>query len=588
MAKQTKTKRKSVSEAAQPQPSNRMTEPATRSPWAWSVPVSVAIGLVVLLLAILVLRWHLLDLPLERDESAYAYIGKNILDGKLPYRDIYEMKPPLLLYSYAALVAIFGYSLSGLHWAALVMTFWNAAWVMAIGGRFFGRFYGFAAGLCYVFLTANPFTCALIAESELIVMGFVLPGLYCLLRWESAQVDENSGNEHSSPWWLFSGGFLLACGVMVKQTGVFFFGAAALLLFLVFWAKQPRRLSFLIRSGTWLAAGALVPVASCLLLVYSLGVWEDFWFWNIKYMQTYASGLNRDLWTTAFEFNISLLTKNFVWYWFLGGLGFLMLLTSALTGRSRLLLLGLLLCAVAAVTPGWRFYGHYWLQFLPVLALFMAALFYHFERGLARAIPKLNLRPAMAVLLSVALLVPVLQYAPTLFKGDVQRLIRSMFPGNPYAEDQVLAGVIAAKLQPEDRIAVLGSEPQYYIYLNREAPSKHFYMAFSMRPIPESEAWQQETLDSILSQKPRFIVFNFVEYSWMPKKDSKMLLYEGSYRFARQNYRPIAWADMVRLSETKFILNEEAARQYTPTGQRYVTVYEWAGPPEPAATPPSQ
>ena len=58
----------------------------------------------------------------------------------------------------------------------LVMVILSAA--ILVGGRFFGRFYGFVAGLCYVFFTANPFTCALIAESELIVMGFVLPGVW--------------------------------------------------------------------------------------------------------------------------------------------------------------------------------------------------------------------------------------------------------------------------------------------------------------------------------------------------------------------------------------------------------------------------
>ncbi|MBK8923558.1 MAG: hypothetical protein IPM81_19045 [Saprospirales bacterium] len=69
-----------------------------------------------------------------------------------------------------------------------------------------------------------------------------------------------------------------------------------------------------------------------------------------------------------------------------------------------------------------------------------------------------------------------------------------MSPRNPFVEDKVLSDVLKSKMRAGDRVAVLGSEPQYYIYLDKKAPSRHFYMAFTMRPIPESDAWQQEAL----------------------------------------------------------------------------------------------
>ncbi len=568
MAKTVKTKGKPAAKPSFSQPADA----TARLRWNLSPALSVALGLGILFVVLLLVRWHLLEIPLERDESAYAYLGKRILEGQIPYRDVYEMKPPLLFYSYAALVAVFGYSQAGLHWAALALSFWNSAWVMAIGGRFLGRFYGFVAGLCYVLLTASPFTCAMLLESELLVMGFVLPGLYALLRWEHAGAGRRSG------WWLLASGFLIACGTLVKQSGVFFFAWAALLLGVVWWQQKPRRWTGLLRQGTWFGAGAVLPVLACAALMRGLGAWDDFWFWNVKYVQTYASALSPELWQAAFLFNFSLLTQNFVFYWVLGGAGLAALLAPVLSGRHRLLLAGLLLVSFAAVAPGRRFYGHYWLQFLPALALVMAVFFHHLERGGAQLFRQANLRPAFALLLSALLFFPILRYAPTLFKGDTHRLLRSIFPGNPYAEDKVLADLIAPKLGPGDRVAVLGSEPQYYVYLNRNSPSRHFYMAFTMRPIPESEAWQQEALDSLISQKPRFVVFNYVEYSWMPKKNSKMILYDGSYKFTRNNYRPIAWADMQSLSHTEYILDETKALQYKPTGQRYVTVYERTDP----------
>jgi 4-amino-4-deoxy-L-arabinose transferase-like glycosyltransferase len=571
MAKISKTKRKSdTPPQTRPAAPKEVTPPATRSPWNWPAVWSVALGLVVAAVILYVLRRHFIDIPLERDESAYAYLGKRALEGQIPYRDFYEMKPPLLFYSYAVLVALFGYSAAGLHWAALALGFWNSIWVYAIGARFFGFFYGFVACLSYVLLIANPFTTAMLAESELVLMAFILPGLYCLLRWDYAQ---NAGARRQNRW-LFVSGFLLACGVLVRQSGVFFFGVAALLPVLVFWQQSPRSFPNLLKWAGWAAAGALAPVIASLLFIQMLGVWDEFWFWNVEYGSTYASSLSPEIWMNAFSLAFSLVSRSAEWYWVFAGLGLVALLTPRLPGRYRLLLPALAVVSFLAVTPGKRFYTHYWLQLLPALALLMAAFFYHAEQWVATAMPRTNWRPVMAGLTALLLLIPVARFSPTLFRGDYDRILRTLFPGNPFPEDKVLADLLAAKMQPDDQVAVLGSEPQYYVYLDKKASSKHFYMAFTMRPIPQSEGWQQEALDSIKSRNPRFIVFNFVEYSWMPKKDSKMILYEGSYRLARQNYRPVAWADMVGPNETTYILKEEEALRFKPAGQRYITVYE--------------
>ena len=63
-------------------------------PWKPGVLFWLHLGIITVFL--LILRISLIDLPLERDESAYAYLGKRAMEGLAPYRDFYEMKPPLL------------------------------------------------------------------------------------------------------------------------------------------------------------------------------------------------------------------------------------------------------------------------------------------------------------------------------------------------------------------------------------------------------------------------------------------------------------------------------------------------------------
>jgi hypothetical protein len=60
-------------------------------------PACVEAGVVGALLALVFLaRLGALDVPLERDEGAYAYIAAQWRSGLIPYRDVFDHKPPLV------------------------------------------------------------------------------------------------------------------------------------------------------------------------------------------------------------------------------------------------------------------------------------------------------------------------------------------------------------------------------------------------------------------------------------------------------------------------------------------------------------
>jgi len=52
------------------------------------------------LLGVLVLPFLLaapfLNEPFEKDEGTYATVARGLLDGQLPYRDLFDHKPPLV------------------------------------------------------------------------------------------------------------------------------------------------------------------------------------------------------------------------------------------------------------------------------------------------------------------------------------------------------------------------------------------------------------------------------------------------------------------------------------------------------------
>jgi hypothetical protein len=61
------------------------------------------------------IRIRLLGVPLERDEGEYAYAGQLILQGVPPYTLAYNMKFPGTYAAYAAIMSIFGQTITGIH-----------------------------------------------------------------------------------------------------------------------------------------------------------------------------------------------------------------------------------------------------------------------------------------------------------------------------------------------------------------------------------------------------------------------------------------------------------------------------------------
>src|ERR1035441_2463026 len=83
-----------------------VSEPGIRTS---SLPRWLSYGLLLLVVLLFgMIRFRLLDFPLERDEGEYAYAGQLILQGIAPYKFCYTMKLPGTAAAYALFMAIFG------------------------------------------------------------------------------------------------------------------------------------------------------------------------------------------------------------------------------------------------------------------------------------------------------------------------------------------------------------------------------------------------------------------------------------------------------------------------------------------------
>ena len=77
-------------------------------------------GLALILALTAAARLLAIDAPLERDEGEYAYAGQLLLQGVPPYAAAYNMKFPGTYGAYAAILAVFGSSIRGIHAGLMV------------------------------------------------------------------------------------------------------------------------------------------------------------------------------------------------------------------------------------------------------------------------------------------------------------------------------------------------------------------------------------------------------------------------------------------------------------------------------------
>ncbi|MEK7861610.1 MAG: hypothetical protein AAB284_09675 [Chloroflexota bacterium] len=153
-------------------------------------------------LASAAIRLRLLEVPLDRDEGEYAYVGQLLLQGVPPYAGAYNLKWPGIYGAYAASLALFGPTVAGVHWGLLVVSAATAVLVYALAAHLGGRATGVVASAAFAALAVNPKLLGTAAYAEHFVL---LPAVgRARAELEKAQADvraqiQQAANDIGSP-----------------------------------------------------------------------------------------------------------------------------------------------------------------------------------------------------------------------------------------------------------------------------------------------------------------------------------------------------------------------------------------------------
>jgi hypothetical protein len=426
--------------------------------------------------------------PFERDEGVYATIAQGLLEGKVPYRDLFDNKPPLVYGWYAFSFLLFGESVVAPRIVAALLLSVTTLSLFGQARMVFPRAVAYLAAGVFAVATGLPFV-ALHANTE----------AYMLLPLVASLWAFTLGMRCGKLRWFLLAGVLGGLAVMTKQVAVWNLVALALIAALWLRRSGDTRLQRMAPLA-FVLTGAAVGVALIVTPFFAVGALDDLFYANVSYNWLYVRFLT--LGERLLDLVQGMLFVSAVAAPFLAGavLGLLTLLRRHKRSLDYLLILWAVGSAIG-VAAGGRFFPHYFLQLVPAIAA-LSAIWAH-DR-FASPGPRL---PSKLVIASGALLIvlslgtnALLYIAPW---RTEQRVAPTVFVQKQWEESsQALGAYIAERTRPDDKIFNLGHEPQIYFYADRQPAVQYFYdwaYQYDERTLPV-------TIEALRQAKPVYII----------------------------------------------------------------------------------
>ena len=497
-------------------------------------PYLIGLGIIICLIAYI--RSNFLNVPFERDEGSYAYCGNIILDGAVPFKDIGSQRLPGVFYSYAVMVAIFGYTLKSLHIGFIILNIISAIIIFLIGRRLFNNAAAIACALCWALLSMNMGISGFTIQSEHIVALFALAGIYFLIRYF----------DKKSFYLIALSGLFFSFAFEVKQTSFFLGLFAGILLVGKQFFEKDRDFKQIILSVLIFSAAVIIPVALDLFIVWKRGGWEDFNYWFFDIRKEYSSVISFDQGIEYLKMSWPGMYNNYKFIWIISAIGSLTIFFTSVKWWVKFAVLGFFGLGFLTVMPGNHYYGHYFLQWVPTVCISVGAFFFSVEEILKS---RFNLKAAsryialgILVLASFSNISALKKYY---FNTNSTQLLRQVYGLNPFPESKVIADKLNTMMKPEDKLAVFGTEIQMYFYTNKISPSRFAGSGALLEfPIKKAEEWQKEFMSDVEKANPRFLVFYSHPISWLAHPNVNNLIFPWFDKFSAEKYNLIGYADM--------------------------------------------
>ena len=470
------------------------------------------------ILVILAILYSLpsLGYPFGRDQAAHYYIGREWLNGLLPFKDTFDQKPPGIYFIHALGIAMLGAH----QWAIRVLDLVGIVGVGLLAAKTVRR-------------TWKP------AQGEAGILVLLTAGFYytCFDYWDTAQVETWEGlallagyalvERSPRSWRAFVSGALAGVAFLFKFPAALIAVVIALGMVLrILELDADRWFRSMISSLALYSAGVLTVIGGCVAYFAAQGGFKDMvdvlYGFNLYYATQKPTSSNvAQQWVFDFWMKHSA-----TWVWitlisWLAGTAYAIARRSFAVARGACMALLLFLSAAASVWLQRKFYCYHWGIILPFIMLCAGY-------GLAVC---MRYVPRLTAALAIAMMIYGFVCSPPWYSNDkvtYQTVTKSFweytggyrdrvsylnqFLGGYayyYQAEEIIGEMIRQRAQPGDRLIVRGFEPAIYAVAGLRSPSRFFIEIPFIDPFLRgynTTTWPAEHERSCWTNPPRFVV----------------------------------------------------------------------------------
>lgn len=449
----------------------------------------VAVGVLCVLLPISPMNMYYT----QRDSGVFLYIGWRILNGELPYRDIWDHKPPVIFYINALGLAI----TDGSRWGVWLLEFLGL-WVAAlVGYKLIQKAVGTIPAVLSTFLWL--LTLVFVIGGGNFTTEYTLPLQFVTLWLVTDGFEKTRPILYHWRWFLI--GLIGATAFFTKQTVIGIW--LSIILFLIIHRVRLQQFKELFLEGLCFFGGVGVE---CIIWVAFFGLqgglaqfWSAAFAYNFIYSSSITSFVER---LSPVIIGIAPLTTSGLLQF--AGIGYLIGLFSVcfrrdiVRGWLPLLVIGLfdLPIELILISTSGKTYPHYYMTALPVLALFTGITFW-------------------AILSSNFLyeLPPIRKYALVL--GICGVFLWASF--SPYRAQAIslrrdvnVQHSIVRKIEritnSKDKVLIWGAEASINYFSHRQSPTRFVYQYPLYTQGYVNEQMIVEFLEDLIRESPQLIV----------------------------------------------------------------------------------
>jgi 4-amino-4-deoxy-L-arabinose transferase-like glycosyltransferase len=456
---------------------------------------------------VLVCAMPILLYPMGRDQGMYANIGRTILQGGVPFRDMWDIKPPPIYYIYATGIALFGETTSAIRMIDLVLIPLAMLGLYLIGCKLDHPYTGILSALIFACLYFSDQFANLTQNDGLVTVPMIW-AVWCALNALS------SSGRNRWVWAMLTGGL---CGLTLwfKHYQVFFV-VALVVHHLWLRIENKTALRQIITEALAFSVGGLLVGGSMLVYFWSLGMVQE-----MLIVAQGTSAYNAQF--TDWGAFLSQMGNYLMFRWQYWGAGMLLgglwVLVCIKQWRAWRMVILWFLAGLAFMMIQRLGFDTHWMPMLPALALFAAGATVKLSIWLPQRATLLLVGGVFIAILTYNIWLPALPY---LQGQETQEQYFARFQANDLkpAESLAVVNYLQDKLARGDSIFIWGFRPEV-AFMGGWRPATRYQAQFPLVATWYPAEWKQDNVDQLWAAMPPIVLLMQDDFmSWVTGHDA--------------------------------------------------------------------